>query len=64
MTQDSDASLSADECGALDVQFDERVTRVSALIALDRALTAAANRHNLAAQIVHHGWPHRAPRGD
>lgn len=38
----------------------ERTQRISTLLDLDMVLSAAANRYNLAAQIVHHGWPHRA----
>ena len=55
-----DMSLSAEDVGRLEGQFAERTRRLDALIALDRVLSDAANRHNLAAEVVHHGWPHRA----
>lgn len=60
MQQAVNATLSVEECGALEVRFAERAQRLETLMALDRALARAANRYNLVAQIVHYGWPHRA----
>ena len=60
MVQQDDGTLSAEECGKLEGKFAERARRVNALFELDRALADAANRYNLAAEVVRHGWPHRA----
>lgn len=60
MLDQSESALSAEECGTIEGAFVERTVRINALFDLDRVLTAAANEHNLAAQIVHFGWPHRA----
>ena len=60
MHQSSEAVLTHEECGALQGKFTERTMRLTALVELDRALSQAANRYNLAAEVVHHGWPHRA----
>lgn len=59
MLQQLDA-LTIDDVSLIDRRIVERTQRVSTLLALDSALSAAANQYNLAAQIVHHGWPHRA----
>jgi hypothetical protein len=59
MLQQLDA-LALDDVGIIDRRIAERTRRVSTLLDLDSVLSAAANQYNLAAQIVHHGWPHRA----
>jgi hypothetical protein len=58
--EQGEGTLTADECGRLEGKFIERTRRLSALFDLDRVLSDAANRYNLAAEVVHHGWPHRA----
>ena len=60
MLETVDVTLSVEECGQLERMFRERSRRVSALLQLDQVLGRAASRHNLAAEIVRHGWPHRA----
>lgn len=55
-----DPSVTADDFTAIDRRISERTKRVSTLVDLDAVLSAAADRYSLAAQIVHHGWPHRA----
>lgn len=60
MSLQFDAGCSADDVGTIDRKISERKQRVSTLLDLDSVLSAAANRYNLAAQIVHFGWPHRA----
>jgi hypothetical protein len=59
MLQQADA-LPLDDVAIIDRRIAERTRRVSTLLDLDSVLSAAANQYNLAAQIVHHGWPHRA----
>jgi hypothetical protein len=39
----------------------DRTQRIDVLVQLDAALSKAANRYNLAAEIVRHGWPHNTP---
>ena len=60
MQQVVDANLSAEDVRGIERQFAERTRRLDALLDLDRVLSDAANRYNLAAQVVHFGWPHRA----
>lgn len=60
MLEQADSTPTMEECVQLEQKFVERKERLSALFDLDRALSAAANRHDLAAQIVHYGWPTRA----
>ena len=55
-----DPPLAADEVRVIERRFSERSCRLGKLLDLDRVLSDAANRHNLAADIVHYGWPHRA----
>ena len=55
-----DAPLAADEVRVIERRFSERSRRLGKLLDLDCVLSAAANRHNLAADIVHFGWPLRA----
>jgi hypothetical protein len=66
MRQQYDASpLSAaagDDCGILASSIAERTRRIDVLVQIDRALAAAANRYDLAAEIVRHGWPHASAR--
>lgn len=50
----------ADDLRIMSGRISERTRRLSTLLELDRALSAAANRYDLAAEIVRHGWPHRA----
>lgn len=56
----ADAPLAADEVRVIERRFSERSHRLGKLLDLDQALSDAANRHNLAADIVHFGWPVRA----
>lgn len=60
MFQQADLPLASDEMRSLDRRFSERSHRIDKLLDLDRVLSDAANRHNLVADIVHFGWPHRA----
>jgi hypothetical protein len=55
-----DTSASTDDYSVIERRISERTKRVSTLLDLDSVLSAAANRYNLAAEIVHYGWPHRA----
>ena len=60
MSLQFDAGCSTDDVGLIDRKISEHTKRVSTLLDLDSVLSAAANRYNLAAEIVHFGWPHRA----
>ena len=55
-----DSPLGTDEVRVIERRFSERSRRIGKLLDLDRVLSDAANRHNLVADIVHFGWPHRA----
>ena len=55
-----DLPLASDDVRLIERRFSEHAGRLGKLLDLDRVLSDAANRHNLAADIVHYGWPHRA----
>ena len=60
MYQQADLPLASVEVRIIERRFSERSQRIDKLLDLDRVLSDAANRHNLVADIVHFGWPHRA----
>jgi hypothetical protein len=66
MRQQYDASAfsagSGDDCGILASAIAERTRRIDVLVQIDTALSQAANRYDLAAEIVRHGWPHLSAR--
>ena len=51
-----------DDYGVIARNISERTRRIDVLVKLDQVLSVAANRHDLAGEIVRHGWPHS--RGD
>lgn len=57
MPKQAEATLSAGEGGTTEDSFAERTRRLSVLFDLDQALARAASRHDLAADLVRHGWP-------
>jgi hypothetical protein len=66
MRQQYDASAhsatSGDDYGILATSIAEHTRRIDVLVQIDKALSAAANRYDLAAEIVRHGWPHSSAR--
>jgi hypothetical protein len=66
MSQQLDVSAlsigSGDDYGMITTTIAERTRRIDVLVQIDKALAQAANRYDLAAEIVRHGWPHSAPR--
>jgi hypothetical protein len=66
MRQQYDVSVPSvgpgDDYGMLATSIAERTRRIDVLVQLDKALARAANRYDLAAEIVRHGWPHSSPR--
>jgi type III secretion system FlhB-like substrate exporter len=53
---------SGDDYGMIASTIAERTRRIDVLVQIDKALAQAANRYDLAAEIVRHGWPHSSPR--
>jgi type III secretion system FlhB-like substrate exporter len=67
MRQQYDASAPSvglgEDYGMIATSIAERTRRIDVLVQIDKALATAANRYDLAAEIVRHGWPHSSPRG-
>jgi hypothetical protein len=59
--QGENALPRCDDYRAVAGSVTERTQRIDVLVQLDAALSKAANRYNLAAEIVRYGWPHNTP---
>lgn len=57
MPQQPDVTPPSGECSTIERTATERMRRLSVLLDLDQALSNAANRYSLAADLVHRGGP-------